>query len=482
MNKIKFVFTSILITLNMNQITFPQENKNKLFDDYLSKYIENKKVPSISAGVLKDGKIQWLGVKGIADIEDNDPVNIHSLFRIASITKPITAVAVLQLWEKGLIDLDKDVRVYLPDFPEKKWKFTTRQLLNHTAGIRSYKDGEFHNKKYYSSVAEAVKVFEYDSLIYEPGTKYEYTSLGYSLLGLIIEKISKLSYEKYLIKNIFEPSGMKYTILDKQQEIVPNRVKGYEKNFERKIKNAPLADLSIKSAGGGLLSTAEDILLFAKSLLEGKLIKHSTFNSIIKQTKLKNGNLVDYGLGFALGMEKDSLKTISHTGGGTGFTTMLLIEPENKLAAVHLLNISDRNLGLPSIDLMQIETNNIEVIPLKTLSDDLMTTYLNQGIDSSITKLYHIYDNEANQYHLNENEAIYFAKDLLGLNKPAAAIFYLRELIKKYPKSFNVMVALADAYYKDNNNGLALRHYRLAAQMNPKDIHVNYMIRKMSNK
>ena len=106
MNKIKFVFTSILITLNMNQITFPQENKNKLFDDYLSKYIENKKVPSISAGVLKDGKIQWLGVKGIADIEDNDPVNIHSLFRIASITKPITAVAVLQLWEKGLIDLD----------------------------------------------------------------------------------------------------------------------------------------------------------------------------------------------------------------------------------------------------------------------------------------------------------------------------------------------------------------------------------------
>lgn len=84
--------------------------------------------------------------KGIADIEDNDPVNIHSLFRIASITKPITAVAVLQLWEKGLIDLDKDVRVYLPDFPEKKWKFTTRQLLNHTAGIRSYKDGEFHNK------------------------------------------------------------------------------------------------------------------------------------------------------------------------------------------------------------------------------------------------------------------------------------------------------------------------------------------------
>jgi CubicO group peptidase (beta-lactamase class C family) len=466
----------------MNQITFPQENKNKLFDDYLSKYIENKNVPSISAGVLKDGKIQWIGVKGIADIEDNDPANIHSLYRIASITKPITAVAVLQLWEKGLIDIDKDVRFYLPDFPEKKWKLTTRQLLNHTAGIRSYKDGEFHNKKYYSSVAEAVKVFAYDSLIFEPGTKYEYTSLGYSLLGLIIEKVTKQPFEKYLSKNIFDPAGMKYTMLDKQQEIVPNRVKGYQKNFERKIKNAPLADLSIKSAGGGLLSTVEDILLFAKTLLDGKLIKHSTFNAMIKQTKLNNGSLVDYGLGIALDFKNDSLKSISHTGGGTGFSTMLLIEPEQKLAVVHLVNISDRNLGLPAEDLLRIETNNIEVVPQKTLSDDLMNSYLNLGIDSTITKLNYIYNNESNQYNLNETEAISFAKDLLGLNKPAAAIFYLRELVKIYPKSFTTMVALADAYYKDNNNGLALRHYRLAAQINQKDLHVNYMIRKLSTK
>lgn len=466
----------------MNQITFPQENKIKLFDDYLTNYIENKNVPSISAGILKEGKIQWIGVKGIADIEDNDPANIHSLYRIASITKPITAVAVLQLWEKGLIDIDKDVRIYLPDFPEKKWKFTTRQLLNHTAGIRSYKDGEFHNKKYYSSVAEAVKVFAYDSLIFEPGTKYEYTSLGYSLLGLIIEKVTKQPFDKYLSKNIFDPAGMKYTMLDKQQEIVPNRVKGYEKNFERKIKNAPLADLSIKAAGGGLLSTVEDILLFANALLEGKLIKHSTFSAMIKQTKLNSGSLVDYGLGVALEFNNDSLKSISHTGGGTGFSTMLLIDPEHKLATVHLVNISDRNLGLPAEDLLRIESSNIEIVPKKTLSDDLMNTYLILGIDSSITKLNYIYNNESNQYNLNETEAISFSKDLLGLNKPAAAIFYLRELIKIYPKSFDTMTALADAYYKDNNNGLALRHYKLAAQLNQKDLHVNDMIRKLSTK
>ena len=117
----------------MPDFTYPQNQKIKLFDEYLTKYIENKNVPSISAGILKNNEILWLNVKGYSDLEDGDPAGINSLYRIASITKPVTAVAVMQLWEKGLIDLDKDVRFYIPEFPEKKWKFTVKQLLNHTA-------------------------------------------------------------------------------------------------------------------------------------------------------------------------------------------------------------------------------------------------------------------------------------------------------------------------------------------------------------
>ena len=113
----------------------------------------------------------------------------------------------------------------------------------------------------------------------------------------------------------------------------------------------PLADLSIKVAGGGLISNSEDILLFSKALLQGKLIKPTTFNLICTQSKLSNGSKLDYGLGFALSFKNDSLKSISHTGGGTGFSTMLLIYPKQNIATVHLINISDRNLGLPAQDL-----------------------------------------------------------------------------------------------------------------------------------
>lgn len=464
----------------MPDFTYPQNQKIKLFDEYLTKYIENKNVPSISAGILKNNEILWLNVKGYSDLEDGDPAGINSLYRIASITKPVTAVAVMQLWEKGLIDLDKDVRFYIPEFPEKKWKFTVKQLLNHTAGIRAYKDGEFHNKKYYSSISEAVKVFEYDSLEFEPGTRYEYTSLDYSLLALVIEKVTHTTFENYLKQNIFIPAQMKSTRVDKQQEIVPNRVKGYEKDYERKFRNAPLADLSIKIAGGGLISTAEDLLMFAKSVLDGKIIKRTTLDFMSKQTRLKNGKLIDYGLGFALNYESDSLKSISHTGGGTGFTTMLLIYPKLNMAAVHLVNISDHNLDLPAEDLIRIELTDKNIIPKKTLSDELMKTYLRDGIDSTITKFYLINEKEKESINVNETESVYFAKDLLGLNKTASAIFFLRELLKTYPKSFPVLTALADAYNNDNNQGLALRYYRMAKQINSNDDRVNSMILKLT--
>ena len=200
------LFILVTIFLVCNNISFSQENSNKLLDEYLNQYLLIKNVPSISAGLMTQGKITWLKSVGIADIENNAPVSTSSLYRIASISKPITAVAILQLWERGLVSLDTDARSYIPNFPAKKYKFTIRQLLNHTAGIRNYKEGEFDSKKFYATTDEALRLFAYDSLIFEPGTKYAYTSLGYNLLAAIIEKVSKTSFENYLKNNVFLPA------------------------------------------------------------------------------------------------------------------------------------------------------------------------------------------------------------------------------------------------------------------------------------
>lgn len=479
--KIVRQFLLFYLIFSTSQLSLSQES-NKLLDDYLSEYILNKNVPSISAGLLKDGKIIWQGTTGFSDLENNVAATKNSVYRIASISKPITAVAILQLWEKGLVSLDTDVRTYLPNFPEKKWKFTVRQLLNHTSGIRNYREGEFDSKKFYPTINDAIKVFAYDSLNFEPGTKYEYTTFDYTLLAAIIEKVSKTDFENYLKTHVFFPAGMKSTRIDKQREVIPDRVRGYEKNAERKFENAPLADLSIKIAGGGLLSTVEDLLLFSKALLEDKLLRPSTLEMMTQKTKLKNGKEIDYGLGFSIDFENDSLKYFSHLGAGTGYSSMLIVDPNLKIASVHMINIKDRNLGTPAKDLLEIFSTGKILNVTKTLSDGLMKNYLAFGIDSAIQRLKSIYTNEQLLYTLNENEAIFFSNDLIELNKIADAITYLKDLVKLYPKSFKISVAIADAYLKDKNEGFALRHYRNAAQLNKNDVRVNNLIKKLSNK
>ncbi|MDP2362829.1 MAG: serine hydrolase, partial [Ignavibacteria bacterium] len=331
-------------------------------------------------------------------------------------------------------------------------------------------------------IEEALKVFAYDSLNFEPGTKYEYTSLDYMLLAAIIEKVSKTSFATYLKTNIFLPAGMKSTSIDIQREIIFNRVRGYEKNAERKIVNAPLADLSIKVAGGGLLSTAEDLLLFSKALLENKLIQPATLEMMTRRLKLKNGKEIDHGLGFFLEFENDSLKYILHVGAGTGFSSMMIIDPKLKNASVNLINIRDRNPGTPAKDIIEILSSKKILTPTKILSNDLMKHYNSFGIDSTIQRLKNIYTNEQTLFTLNENEAISFSNDLIELNKIADAISYQKELIKLYPKSFQTLVAIADTYLKDKNEGLALRFYRNAAQINKDNARVNNLIKKLGNK
>lgn len=466
-----FLFSYFTLAQNVNP------DLNKKFSDYIEKYYQIKRVPSIAAGVMKNGNIHWLEAKGYLDLETFTSAKPSSLYRIASITKAITAVAVMQLYEKKLIDLDADISIYVSYFPKKKWKVTVRQLLNHTSGIRSYKsEDEFNSKMFYSSTKDAVMTFANDDLLYEPGTKYNYTSLGYSLLAALIENVTNTSFESYLRKEIFNIAEMKNTRVDKQREIIYDRVKGYEKNSFKKFVNAPLADLSLKVAGGGLISSVEDILLFAKALLEEKLISKSTLKVMIQPTILKNGNRHNYGLGFSLSAPDDSLSFFGHDGRGTGFTSGLIIEPSTNSATVYFINVRDRNLGNPARDLLLISKGYSVVNISKTISDYLFDVYLTAGIDSTISYFNFVYDSSKTEFNLSDDECAHFGQSLVDAKEIVDAIRFLRMLIKKIPNSFPVLKALGNAYYRDNNHGLALRYYREAQFIKPDDAQVNKMI------
>lgn len=475
----------IILILFPAQTLLPQKNDIETFkklSSYLQTFIDYKRIPSISAGVYRKGKIYWLDAKGMIDLENFVPAKNTSLYRIASITKSITAVAVMQLYEKGLIDLDEEINTYVPYFPKKRWKLTVRHILTHTGGIRSYKsEEEFNSKMFYSSTRDAVMTFANDDLLFEPGTRYNYTSLGYSLLAALIENVSKTSFENYLRKNIFEPARMKSTRVDRQRSIIYERVRGYEKSPDRRFINSPLADLSLKIAGGGLISTPEDLLLFVKSLLDGTLLSKATLDLMTKPIVLKTGQRINYGFGFSLSDPSDSLKWFGHDGRGTGFSSGLMILTEEDLAAVYLINIRDRNLGNPSRDLINIVKGQAVRIT-KTLADHLFEKYNSYGIDSLIFEFNRIYDLQDPDFNLSTDECVYVGIALTEINRNSDAIRYLRVLNRRIPNNFAVLKALGDTYNKDKNDGLAIRYYREALSLKPDDSYVKNMIDKLTKK
>lgn len=455
-----------------------QHLENEL-NDYINSYRINKNIPSIAGGLSVNGKTIWLSAVGFADLEHNVPVSINSIYRIASISKSITAVAIMQLVEQGKIHLDDDALKHLPYFPKKKWIFTIRQILNHTAGIRDYRFGEFNSTNSYKSIKDCIRVVMDDSLLFEPGSKRLYSTLAYNLLAGIIENVSGLSFEEYLTKNIFQPAEMNSTFLEYQPKIIQRKVRGYIKNRFRILENAQLADLSIKFAGGGIISTAQDLLKFSESILSYKLISKASLDQMIYPTILKNKDTVNYGLGFSLGVDYKGRKYFGHAGGGTGFTSELIMYPDQMISAVFLTNIRDRNLDNPAKSFITIFLDKNYEYPKKSLADRLLNIFFDASYDSMLTKFEQLKKDSSFIYKIDDDETKLLGYDLIETGNYIDAIYFFKYLISQKPNHTNFYIGLADAYYKDGNKGMALRNFRTAVSLEPQNKYALEMIKKI---
>jgi serine beta-lactamase-like protein LACTB len=298
-------------------------------------------IPGLTAAVVLDRELVWSAGFGMADLENFVPAKAVTMYRLASVTKPITATAVLQLSERGRLDLDAPVQRYVPTFPEKPWPVTSRQLLCHQSGIRNWTPEEFRNTRRFSSVADSLAAFKDDPLLFEPGTQTLYTSFGYTLLGAVVEAAAGTGYMEYLRTAVFEPAGMAWTRADEVQAVIPNRAGGYQAGSGGEILNSALSDVSNRLPGGGLLSTAEDTALFAATLLQGGLLKPDTLEAAFTRQKTKDGRLTGYGLGWVVGRTRGS-REVYHIGGQQKVSTVLYLLPDGGTAVVILGNLEGR--------------------------------------------------------------------------------------------------------------------------------------------
>jgi CubicO group peptidase (beta-lactamase class C family) len=296
-----------------------------------------QKMPAVTVAVAKDGRVVYSKAFGSADLENNVPASTESLIRTGSLAKPISAAAAMTLYESGKLDLDAPVQKYCPAFPVKRWPVTTRELLTHTSGIRHYKGGESESTVHFASMSDGFTLFAADPLLFEPGTQFKYTTYGYSVLGCVIEGASGQKYFDYVHDHVLVPAGMTHTFVDDALDIVPHRARGYTK-VNGQVKNAELMDSSYKIPGGGLVSTAEDVVLFAIAMSEGKIVKPDTLAIMWVPTKLRDGTMTTYGMGFGTRV-LDGERYLGHTGSQPGTNTIMAILPGKHFAVAVLANI-----------------------------------------------------------------------------------------------------------------------------------------------
>ena len=298
-------------------------------------------IPGMTAGFAR-GAMQWVRGYGFADLENKVPATAISAYRYASVQKPMTAVAVLQLVERGKIDLDADIRDYVPYFPDKGHRITPRQLLGHIGGIPDYASEADEHLTEHKNTREAIALFADRALIAEPGTRFKYTSYGYNLLGAAIETVSGKAYGDYMREHVWGPAGMTSTRMEDPAVIIPNRVRGY-RFVDGQVRNSEFVDVSSRFAAGASRGTVPDLLRFGTALSEGRLISPASMALMRTPMRTRDGRIAGfprtdgYAMGWSvLGQGKDCV--LLHDGDQPETRTMLIVSPEARLTVASAQN------------------------------------------------------------------------------------------------------------------------------------------------
>ena len=260
--------------------------------------------PAVSCAVALRGQLVWAEAFGYANLEQRVPATPLTVFRIGSLSKPLTAAGALVLYDRHQLDLDAPIQTYVPSFPDKGSPITIRELLGHLGGIRHYADSDFGGMdeivRHYASLEDALAIFKNDPLVAPPRTKWSYSSYGYNLVGVAMEHASGESFASFMRTNVFTPLGMTHTDVDDRGRVIINRAAFYEVADDGSFVNAPLADLSYKYPSGGLLSTPTDLVVFGSALLRSGFLRDSTRRMLFTSQKTLDGEDTGYGIGWQL--------------------------------------------------------------------------------------------------------------------------------------------------------------------------------------
>src|SRR5262245_8708607 len=259
-------------------------------EGYVHALRDSTHIPALSVAVGRRGRVLVAYAAGEADRERKATASPHTLYRLGSVSKLLTASAAVRLAERGQLDLDANVQRYVPEFPAKRGPITLRQLAAHQSGIRHYRPSEFVNRVHYDSVAPSIAAFRNDSLLFQPGTRYFYSSFGYVLLSLIIERAAHRPFLDVVHREVLGPIGMHETAPDRPDSVVAMRAVPYDTDSTGRVVRAVDDDLSNRWAAGGYVGSVMDLTRFAFAFLDDRYLKPESITVMTTPQRLADGS------------------------------------------------------------------------------------------------------------------------------------------------------------------------------------------------
>ena len=293
------------------------------------------KVPGMSVAVAVNGSTVWSQSFGYADLVNKIPVTAKTRFRVGSISKPLTAVGLALMVERGQLDLDAPIQTYIPDFPKKSPPLTVRLLAGHLSGIRDYRRGEALSDIAYPDARTRLKIFEEDPLIALPGEKFSYASYNWNVIEVAMERAAQMDFPVYMQANVLGPMRLGDTRAEQSGEADAPRTEFYEADALGAFVPGPQIDNRHAWASGGYLSTAEDLVRFGSALLQPGFLKDSSLQTLFTAQTTHDGKPTGYGVGWFVFPQP---RVIYHSGETVGGLSILLILPDTKTVVAILTN------------------------------------------------------------------------------------------------------------------------------------------------
>lgn len=440
--------------------------------------------------VAENGTVIYQNALGITDYKTKEPLRLDSQFRLASVSKQFTAMAIMMLKESGKLNYEDDIRKHIPELPYEN--ITVRNLLNHTSGLPDYitlfnkhwqtQKNSGTKKVAANNDAIALLAKHKPEVRFQPGDRYEYSNTGYVLLASIVERVSEQEFDLFLKSKIFTPMEMTRTLVYSpiKDQKMEHRVYGYRLALDgSSITTNDFHYLNGMAGDGGIYSTLGDLFKWDQALYTEKLVRRETLEEAFQPVVLNNDSTYNYGFGWGIGETKEGKKRVSHSGGWVGFRTFIQREIEDHNTFIILTNHSSQYLNTIRREILNILHDREFAIPKISISGVLAKTIRNEGLEPAIQKYQQKKAEDFDKYDFSERELNTLGYFYMQYSQFETAIAIFKLNVEVFPEAYNTYDSLGEAYMKAGKTDLAIENYQKSVELNPENTNAVDMLKKL---